>query len=74
MVKKYQIKLILPNDKSLITKYLQNYHNDISQHYQNDALKVLENFFQNKISEENISIVAEDALQQLLFEVENLPV
>ena len=71
--KKYQIKLIEPNDKALITHYLHNYHNGVSKHYQNDALKVLENFVEYKILEENISIVAEDALQQLLFEVENVP-
>jgi DNA (cytosine-5)-methyltransferase 1 len=71
--KKYQIKLIEPNDKALITHYLHNYHNGVSQHYQDDALKVLENFVEYKISEGNISMVAEDALQQLLFEVENVP-
>ena len=71
--KKYQIKLIEPNDKALITHYLHNYHNGVSKHYQDDALKVLENFVEYKISEENISIFAEDALQQLLFEVENVP-
>ena len=71
--KKYQIKLIEPNDKALITHYLHNYHNGVSKHYQDDALKVLENFVEYKISEENISIVAEEALQQLLFEVENVP-
>jgi DNA (cytosine-5)-methyltransferase 1 len=72
-VKKHQIKHIDPNDKALITHYLHNYHNGISKHYQDDALKVLENFVEYKFSEENISIVAEDALQQLLFEVEDVP-
>jgi len=71
--KKYKIKLIEPNDKALITHYLHNYHNGASKHYKDDALKVLVNFVEYKISEENISIVAEDALQQLLFEVENVP-
>ncbi len=71
--KKYQIRLIESNDKAIITHYLHNYHNGISEHYQDDALKVIKNFVEYKISEENISIVAEDALQQLLFEVENVP-
>lgn len=44
----------------------------MSKHYKNDALKVLKNFVEYK-QDENISIVAEDALQQLLFEVENVP-
>ena len=71
--KNYQIKVIEPYDKALITHYLHNYHNGISKHYKDDAVKVLNNFVEYKIEEEQISIVAEDALQQLLFEVENVP-
>jgi DNA (cytosine-5)-methyltransferase 1 len=71
--KKYQIKIIEPYDKALITHYLHNYYNGISKHYKEDAEKVLNNFVEYKKIEENISIVAEDALQQLLFEVENAP-
>ena len=70
--KNYQIKLVDPEDKAVITHYLHNVHNGVSKHYKNDALKVLENFVEYK-QDENISIVAEDALQQLLFEVENVP-
>lgn len=70
--KNYQIKLVEPEDKAVITHYLHNVHNGVSQHYKDDALKVLKNFVEYK-QEENISIVAEDALQQLLFEVENVP-
>jgi DNA (cytosine-5)-methyltransferase 1 len=36
-------------------------------------LKVLKDYLEYKIEVENVSIVAEDALQQLLFEVENVP-
>ena len=71
--KNYQIKVIEPYDKALITHYLHNYHNGVSKHYKKDAVKVLNNFVEYKIEEEQISIVAEDALQQLLFEVENVP-
>lgn len=70
--KNYQIKLVEPEDKAIITHYLHNVHNGASKHYKNDALKVLKNFVEYKQGE-NISIVAEDALQQLLFEVENVP-
>lgn len=70
--KNYQIKLVEPEDKAVITHYLHNVHNGVSKHYKNDALKVLKNFVEYK-QDENISIVAEDALQQLLFEVENVP-
>lgn len=70
--KNYQIKLVEPEDKAVITHYLHNVHNGISKHYKKDALKVLKNFVSYK-QEENILIAEEDALQQLLFEVENVP-
>ena len=71
--KNYQIKLVEPYDKALITHYLHNYRNGVSKHYKEDAVKVLKNFVEYKQVEEQINIVAEDALQQLLFEVENVP-
>ena len=71
--KNYQIKLVEPYDKALITHYLHNIHNGVSKHYKEDAIKVLNNFVEYKQVEEQINIVAEDALQQLLFEVENVP-
>lgn len=70
--KNYQIKLVEPEDKAIITHYLHNVHNGVSKHYKDNALKVLKNFVEYK-QEENISIAEEDALQQLLFEVENVP-
>lgn len=70
--KNYQIKLVEPEDKAVITHYLHNVRNGVSKHYKDDALKVLKNFVEYK-QDENISIVAEDALLQLLFEVENVP-
>jgi len=70
--KNYQIRLIEPYDKALITHYLHNYRNGVSKHYKKDAEKVLEKFVEYKLAEEQVSIVAEDALQQLLFEVENV--
>jgi DNA (cytosine-5)-methyltransferase 1 len=71
--KNYQIKLVEPYDKALITHYLHNIRNGVSKHYKEDAVKVLNNFVKYKQVEEKINIVAEDALQQLLFEVENVP-
>lgn len=70
--KNYQIKLIEPEDKAVLTHYLLNLHNGVSKHYKKDALEVLKNYVQYK-QNENISLVQEDALQQLLFEVENVP-
>lgn len=71
--KNYQIKLIEPHDKALITHYLHNYRNGVSMHYKKDAVKILNNFVEYKQVEEQVNIFAEDALQQLLFEVENVP-
>lgn len=73
--KRFQIKLIEPiNDKkAVLTHYLHNISNGVSMHYKNDALQVLDEYVMYKQNDENISIVAEDALQHLLFEVENVP-
>ena len=70
--KNYQVRLIGPEDKAVITHYLHNYHNGVSEHYKEDAIKVIDNFVEYG-QNENSSIVAEDALQQLLFEVKNVP-
>ncbi len=70
--KNYRIRLVELEDKAVITHYLRNYNNGVSEHYKNDAIKILDNFVEYKQGD-NISIVAENALQQLLFEVENVP-
>ena len=73
--KRYQIRLVEPNDnrKAVLTHYLHNIHNGVSKYYKDDALEVLNDFVAYKQEEEKLSIVAEDAMQQLLFEVENVP-
>ncbi len=73
--KRFQIRLVEPSEdsKAILTHYLHNIQNGVSKHYKKDALKVLKEYVEYKIEDENISIVAEDALQQLLFEVENVP-
>jgi DNA (cytosine-5)-methyltransferase 1 len=73
--KRFQIRLVEPinEKKAIVTHYLHNIHNGVSKHYKKDALKVLNAYVEYKIEEENISMVAENAMQQLLFEVENVP-
>lgn len=73
--KRFQIRLIEPinNNKAIITHYLHNIDNGASKHYKKDAMKFLKEYVQYKVEDENISMLAEDALQQLLFEVENVP-
>ncbi len=73
--KRFQIRLVEPsnNKKAVLTHYLHNIHNGVSKHYKDDALKALKEFVEYKVEAENVSIFAEDALHQLLFEVENVP-
>lgn len=72
--KNYQIKLIVDiEEKAVLTHYLHNYRNGVIKHYEKDAISTLKKFVEYKQIETNLSIVAEDALQQLLFEVENVP-
>jgi len=72
--KNFQIKFVEEvEDKAVLTHYLQNYRNDIIKHFEKEALTIFKHFIEYKRDEEELSIVAEDALQQLLFEVENVP-
>ena len=72
--KSYQIKLIEPleEEKAVLTHYLHNIHNGVAKYYKDEALSILKNYVEYK-SENKISVVEEEALQQLLFEVENVP-
>lgn len=72
--KSYQIRLVEGiEEKAVLTHYLHNYRNGVKKHYEKDAISTLKNFVEYKQIETEPSIVAEDALQQLLFEVENVP-
>lgn len=73
--KRFQVRLVEHSDdrKAVLTHYLHNIHNGVSKHYKKDALKVFNEYLEYKVEDEQVSMVAEDALQQLLFEVENVP-
>ena len=73
--KRVKIKLIEQQDnkKAVITHYLHNYHNGVKAHYKKDAEKYLKEYVSYNFPEDKLSIVAEEALQQLLFEVEDVP-
>lgn len=72
--KSYQDRLIEPleEEKAVLTHYLHNINNGVSKFFQDQALTVLKNYVEYK-QESQVSILAEEALQQLLFEVENVP-
>jgi DNA (cytosine-5)-methyltransferase 1 len=62
----------LDEKKAIITHYLHNINNGSAEVFKKDALKSLNEYITYK-QQDNISIVSEDALQQLLFEVDNVP-
>lgn len=72
--KLFQIKLIEPfnDDKAILTHYLHNKNNGLFKHYEKEALKVFERFVKYKQGEKR-PFLKEEALQHLLFEVENVP-
>jgi DNA (cytosine-5)-methyltransferase 1 len=75
--KHFQIRLVEPSSinhkKAVITHYLHNIDNGVSKHFKKEAEKALKEYVTYKNEEENLSLVAEDALQQLLFEVKDVP-
>lgn len=72
--KSYQVRLIEPpeENKAILTHYLHNIKNGASKFYKKEALTILKNYLDYK-SENEPSIVAEEAIQNFLFEVENVP-
>lgn len=73
--KKFKIRLVEADDnrKAVVTHYLHNIHNGVKKHYEQEAEAYLKEIITYKNQEENLTIASEDALQQLLFEVENVP-
>ncbi len=73
--KNFQASLVEPlgHSKAVLTHYLHNIHNGVSEYYKKDALSVLNKFIVYSTELENTSKVTEAAVQQLLFEVENVP-
>lgn len=75
--KRFKIRLFEPSEsnfrKAVITHYLHNINNGIGKHYKSQAVKYIKEYVQNRDDGNNLSIVADDALQQLLFEVNDVP-
>jgi len=76
-IKRFQISLIEPNSinqkKAVVTHYLHNVDNGISKHFKKEADKAIKEYVTYKNEEENFGLVTEEAFQQLLFEVNNVP-
>ncbi len=74
--KEYKIKLVeLENNKeAVITHYLHNNKNGVSQFFKNDAVKFTKEILQYKYPKEEITnIVAEEALQLGIFDAFDVP-
>jgi DNA (cytosine-5)-methyltransferase 1 len=73
--KKFKIRFIEEEDnrKAVLTHYLHNYRNGVKKHYEKEGKKYLKEIVEYKNEEENLNIVSDSALQQLLFEVEDVP-
>jgi DNA (cytosine-5)-methyltransferase 1 len=75
--KRFQIRLVEPAEsshkKAIITHYLHNISNGVAKNYEKNALKYIEEYVQYQVEENNLTVFAEDALQQLLFEVTDVP-
>lgn len=70
---KYKIRIIEPaeNRRAIITHYLNNKSNGVTSKFKKEAINYINDF----LSSENLSkdIVAEEAIQYLLFELNDVP-
>ena len=73
--KKFKIRFVEDDDnrKAVLTHYLHNYHNGVKKHYEKEAIEYLEQIVEYKNETEELNLVSDIALQQLLFEVEDVP-
>jgi len=75
--KRFKIKIFEPESlnvkKAVITHYLHNIENGVAKHFKKEALKYIDEIIAYKNSEEKISLVQDSAIQQLLFEVNDVP-
>ncbi len=73
--KKFKIRFVEEEDnrKAILTHYLQNYKDGLNVHFEEEATEYIKQIVEYKNNEDNLNLVSEDALQQLLFEVENVP-
>ncbi|CAM4401461.1 DNA cytosine methyltransferase [Flavobacterium terrigena] len=73
--KKFKIRFVEEDDnrKAVLTHYLHNYHNGVKKHYEKEAIEYLEQIVEYKNETEELNLVSDVALQQLLFEVEDVP-
>lgn len=73
--KRFQAKSTEPDRprKAVVTHYLHNSDPRVAKHYKKDALQFLEEYIQFQADENQIRVVAKEALNQLRLEGEDVP-
>lgn len=74
--KKFKIRLVESgkDTEAAFTHYLHNHRNGVSQFYKPDAIEHVKNLFKFKFPDRQVSnLVAEEALQYLIFQQEKIP-
>jgi DNA (cytosine-5)-methyltransferase 1 len=75
--KKFQDRLVddIPanHKKAVVTHYLHNIDNGVVKHFKKDALKYVKEYVQYQEEANKLTLAEDDALQQLLFEVNDVP-
>ncbi|WP_225738130.1 DNA cytosine methyltransferase [Flavobacterium sp. PL002] len=73
--KKFKIRFVEDDNdkKAVLTHYLHNYRNGVKKHFEEEATQYLKEIIEYKSEESSNDYLEEFALQQLLFEVENVP-
>jgi DNA (cytosine-5)-methyltransferase 1 len=73
--KKFKNRFVEEDDnrKAVVTHYLHNYHNGVKDHFEEEAAQYIKQIVEYKNEEEKLNMVSDSALQQLLFEVEDVP-
>ncbi|MCM0665124.1 DNA cytosine methyltransferase [Flavobacterium tyrosinilyticum] len=73
--KKFKNRFVEEDDnrKAVVTHYLHNYHNGVKDHFEEEAAQYIKQIVEYKNEEEKLNMLSDSALQQLLFEVEDVP-
>lgn len=73
--KKFKMRFVEQEDnkKAVLTHYLHNYDNGVKKHFEKEAKEYLKEIVEYKNEKEKLNIVSDVALQQLLFEVREVP-
>lgn len=70
--KKFKITTFEPENMAIVTHYLHNINNGIFEKHEDEAQEILNTLIKYK-ENHDISIAYEDAMQQLLFELKDVP-